>query len=95
MRVPKVTRTILSTEATVMMVNTETKDVFEQNVVLPRTYKDDAKILKLVKAMFDGEPVQPVSIVRTHVEETLYGMSEADFIRYAEKLPPRTTKTTN
>ena len=92
MRVPKVTRTILSTVATVMMVNTETKDVFEQNVTLPRTYKDDSKVLKTVKALFADEPIEPVSILSTHVEETLYGMTEADFIRYAQKLPPRPNK---
>lgn len=78
-----------------MMVNTETKDVFEQDVVLPRTYKDNKKIMKLVEAIFENEPVQPVRILGTAVEESLYGMSEADFLKYAEKMPPRKTKTEN
>lgn len=90
MRVPKVTRTMKNTVVTMMAVNTETKDVFEQEIVLPRTYKDEAKIMKLIQAMFAGEPVQPVSILSTRVEESLYGMTEADFMKYAEKLPPRT-----
>lgn len=90
MRVPKVTRTMKNTVVTMMAVNTQSKDVFEQEIVLPRTYKDETKIMKLIQAMFAGEPVQPVSILSTRVEESLYGMTEADFLKYAEKLPPRT-----
>ena len=92
MRTPMVTRTMKNTVATVLMANTETREVFEQNFTLPRTYKDDEKVLKLVKALCDGEPVQPVSIVNTVVEESLYGMTEADFLKHSTKLPPRETK---
>lgn len=92
MRTPMVTRTVKTTNAVCMMVNVEDKSVFEQTVTLPRTYKDTDKVLKLVKDLFKGEPVQPVSIISTHVEESLYGMTEADFLKYSTKLPPRETK---
>lgn len=90
MRTPMVTRTVKTTNVLCMMVNTQTKEVIEQVVTLPRTYKDETKMMKLIKDIFAGEPVQPVSIINTTVEESLYGMTEADFIRFAQKLPPRT-----
>ena len=93
-RVPQVTRTIPTTVVTVFCVNIETKDTFEQTITLPRTYKDEQKMMKAVENVLEGEPIKAVSITKSEVHETLYGMSEAEFIRHAKVLPPRGTKET-
>jgi hypothetical protein len=49
-------------------------------------------MMEAVEQVLEGEPIKAVSIVGSEVKETLYGMSEADFIRYATVLPPRGTK---
>lgn len=91
-RVPQVTRTIPTTIVHLLCVNTEDRSTFEQDVTLPRTYKDEQKMMKVVEKVFEGEPVKPVSILGSDVKETLYGMTEAEFIQYAQVLPPREKK---
>ena len=93
-RVPQVTRTIPTTVATIFCVNTETRDTFEQSITLPRTYKDDSKMMKAIEKALEGEPIKAVSITGSEVHETLYGMTEQEFIKYAKVLPPRDTKKT-
>lgn len=88
-RVPMVTRTIPTTVVNVFCVNTEDRSTFEQSITLPRTYKDEVKMMKAVEKVLDGEPIKAVSIIGYEVKETLYGMTEADFIRVASVLPPR------
>ena len=89
-RVPMVTRTIPTTVVNVFCVNTEDRSTFEQSITLPRTYKDEVKMMKAVEKVLDGEPIKAVSITGYEVKETLYGMTEADFIKSATVLPPRT-----
>lgn len=88
-RIPQVTRTIPTTTVTVFCVNTEDRTTFEQNLTLPRTYKDDQKLMKAVEKALAGEPIKPVSILSSEVKETLYGMTEQEFIMHAQVLPPR------
>lgn len=89
-RVPMVTRTIPTTVVNVFCVNTEDRSTFEQSITLPRTYKDEVKMMKAIEKVLDGEPIKAVSITGYEVQETLYGMTEADFIKAASVLPPRT-----
>lgn len=93
-RVPQVTRTIQTTVVTIFCVNTEDRSTFEQNITLPRTYKDEAKMMKAIENVLAGEPIKAVSITGYEVKETLYGMTEAEFIKYASVLPPREAKKT-
>ena len=88
-RVPQVTRTIPTTIVKLFCVNTEDRSTFEQNITLPRTYKDEQKMMKAVEKVLDGEPIKAVSILGYEVKETLYGMTEAEFIQHATVLPPR------
>ena len=89
-RVPQVTRTIVMTKANVMCLDIEKGEPFNQNVVVPRTYKDEDALLKAVKAVAETESVKCVHIVYSEQIETLYGMSEQEFIEHAKVLPPRT-----
>lgn len=92
-RAPMVTRTIKTTHATLMCVDTETAEVFNKDVILPRTFEDENAILKAAKKVHETGTCKVVAVVATEVNETLYGMSEADFIANAKPLPPRTTGT--
>lgn len=88
-RVPMVTRTIITTKVNVMCLDIETGEPCNRYVVVPRTYKDDEKLLKKVKEVLETETLKPVHIVDKEEIETLYGMSEQEFIEHAEVQPPR------
>lgn len=88
-RVPMVTRTIITTKVNVMCLNIETEETCNRSVVVPRTYNDDEKLLKKVKELIETETLKPVHIVDKEEIETLYGMSEQEFIKRAEVQPPR------
>lgn len=92
-RTPMVTRTIQATTVTVLCVNTIDEKTEVKDIVLPRTYKDDKSILKALANVITEEAIKPVHVISTTVTETLYGMSETDFIHHAKVLPPRTTAT--
>lgn len=88
-RVPMVTRTIITTKVNVMCLDIEAGEPCNRYVVVPRTYKDDEKLLKKVKEVLETETLKPVTIVDKEEIETLYGMSEQEFIEHAEVQPPR------
>lgn len=90
-RKPQVTRTITTTVANIMCVDVETGTSFTKEVTLPRAYKDDKAVLKTAKEVIETDTVKAVHVINTSTSETLYGMSETDFIKYAQILPPRGT----
>lgn len=78
-----------------MCLDIETGEPCNRSVVVPRTYKEDEKLLKKVKEVLETATLKPVHIVDKEEIETLYGMTEQEFIEHAEVLPPRTaTETT-
>lgn len=88
-RIPMVTRTIQTTKANVLCLNIVEGEPFNEVVTLPRTYKDEKSLMKMVEKAINTDSVKAVHVVDTKVEETLYGMSEADFIANAKILPER------
>lgn len=93
-RTPMVTRTITTTEATVLCLNINTGEPMTVVCTVPRTYKDEEALLKAVKAVEENECVKCVHVVDSRTIETLYGMTEQEFINTAKVLPPRTEKET-
>lgn len=89
MRKPMVTRTIQTTEATVLCIDIINSEPFNKTVTLPRTYKDEKSLMKKVASVIDNDTVKAVHVVATEIHETLYGMTEDDFIAAAEILPAR------
>ena len=89
MKKPMVTRTILTTEVTVLCLDLIKAEPFNKTVTLPRTYKDEKAMMKKVSAIIDNDEVKAVHVVATKVNETLYGMTEEQFISMAEVLPSR------
>ena len=88
-RTPMVTRTIVTTKATSMCLDVEAGEPFNKEVTLPRTYKDEKALLKKVRPLVETETVKAVHVVDTEEVETLYGMTEQEFIENAQILPPR------
>ena len=88
-RIPMVTRTIQTTTANVLCLNIKEGEPFNKEVVLPRTYKDEKSMMKVVEKVINTDEVKAVHIVHTEVNETLYGMTEQEFIAAARVLPDR------
>ena len=89
-RKPMVTRTIQTTRCNVQCLNIVEGEPFNKEIILPRTYKDEKHLMKQVESVINTDEVKAVHVVRTEIEETLYGMDEQKFIENAEILPPRT-----
>lgn len=88
-RIPMVTRTITTTKVNVMCLDINTAEPCNREVTVSRTYNDDESLLKVVKPLIETDTIKPVHIVDKEVIETLYGMTEQEFIEHAKILPPR------
>ena len=91
-RVPMVTRTIQTTKVVALCVDISTSQTSEKEYILPGTYKDDLHTLKALAKLANDDNNKVVHIKHAEVYNTLYGMSENDFIANAKVLPPRTVK---
>ena len=91
-RKPMVTRTIVTTKVNVLCLDIQSAEPFNKEVTLPRTYKDEKKLLKKVEEVVNTDDVKAVHIVDKTEVETLYGMTEQDFIDNATILDPATRK---
>ena len=91
-RKPMVTRTFVTTKVNVLCLDIKSAEPFNKVVTLPRTYKDDKKLLKKVEEVVNTDEVKAVHIVDKEELETLYGMKEQDFITNATILDPTTRK---
>ena len=87
-----VTRTIVTTKVNVLCLDIKSAEPFNKVVRLPRTYKDEKKLLKKVEEVVNTDDVKAVHVVDKEEVETLYGMTEQDFIRNATILDPATRK---
>ena len=91
-RKPMVTRTITTTQVNVLCLDIVAGEPFNQQVTLPRTYKDDKKLMKAIEEVVNTENVKAVHVVAKEEVETLYGMSEQDFINNAVVLDNETRR---
>lgn len=91
-RVPMVTRTITTTKAVILCVNTENGETFDKEVLLPRTYKKDADVLKRAVDVINDEHIKAVHVKSTEEIETYYGMTEVEFVQLAKPIPKHVAK---
>lgn len=84
-----VSRTIFTTEAKVLCLDILTQTPYEQLVSIPAVFSTDQKLEDAVKKIVDTDTVKAVHVISHEVSEALYSMNESDFIKYAQKLPPR------
>ena len=85
-----VTRTVVTVNYTVMVVDTGSNTVENVTVSIPSgdALTDKAKDKAIKASLPEGKLF--VQVVSQTTTEVLYGMSESDFIRLAKVLPPRT-----
>ena len=86
-----ITRTVVSTEYTVMCVDVASAKV-DNRLYSFVGVRDDAKCLSIINDMYKETTEKAVAVVSAVETETLYGLAESDFIRYGFVLPPRGTK---
>ncbi len=92
-RVPMVTRTIVTTKCNVLCLDIVNGEPFNKDIILPRTYKDEKSLMKQVSKVIDNDTQKSVHVVHQEEIETLYGMTEQQFIELATVLPPREQKS--
>lgn len=87
-----VTRTVVTTMVDVLVININTAETGTKTFVLTQNMvKDEKTMLNNAQVMLEnecGEMWKAVAI-KNIKEETLYGMTEQDFMKYAKVLPPR------
>lgn len=84
-----ITRTIKSTKVNALCLDIVTAEPFNESFNLAGTYKDTAKIKKVLEKQYNNDEHVIAHIVDVEELNTLYGMSEQKFIENAEVLPPR------
>jgi predicted transcriptional regulator YheO len=90
-RVSMVTRTMETTKVNVLCLNVETAEPFNKDIVLAGTFKDAKALKKAVEKAVDNDTEKSVHVVYSETVQTLYGMTEDEFIQHARVLPPRAT----
>ena len=91
-REPMVTRTITATKIVALCLNIETAEPFNKEVTISGTFKDEKSMMKAAEKILNTETEKAVRIVSSEEIETLYGMTEQEFIQKAKVLPPRPKK---
>lgn len=93
-RVKMVTRTVSMTICEVMLVDVTSATVSNGEVKLSGTYDTTGNALKAIKKLYETDTIKYVTVTSMRNEEVLYGMTEEEFIMYANVLPPRKTYDT-
>lgn len=94
MRESMVTRTILGTRVTAIVMDTNTCESSNVTYEIGGKHNNDEKLLNKVRKEHDTEDYKVVKIVYVEPFEKRYGMKESDFIAHAtelEMLPNRKT----
>lgn len=88
-----VTRTIITTKVTALCLDLVTAEPYNETITLSGTFNSKKDALKAFSKVYDVEDEKKaVAIVDCTEEETLYGMSEQEFLQYAKVLPKRGAK---
>ena len=91
-RVRMVTRTINVTAVEAMCVDTMTAEVSIKTLELTGETFTEEKALKALKKKYETETFIIAAIQKMEVHEEMYGLSEIEFIKIAQKLDPATRK---
>lgn len=87
-----ITRTIISTKATVLLYNNTTKETHEESFTLSGSIKKDVTIENKVKKELEatGRFTEKVVAVLSSVDiDALYAITESEFIAHATKYESR------
>lgn len=85
-RVPVVSRTVKLTKVNVLCLNLVIPEPFNKEIILPRFFKDEKKLMAAVEKRINSDEVKAVRIVDVAQEEQLLGMTEDEFIALAHPI---------
>ena len=95
-RQPLVTRTFFVTIANVKFLHTESGDIFDDEVILTKAFKNNNEILRAInKSLKESEKpklFKAIHVISVRNESRLYGMKETDFIKHAVLMKDRKQK---
>lgn len=84
-----ITRTVTEVIAEVMCVEVSTATVSMNSYRIAGKYADTSAIMEALKPVYETGNFKLVACIKFENTETLYGMPEDEFIKYAKVLPPR------
>lgn len=87
-----ITRTIISTKATVLLYNADTKETHEESFTLSGIIKKDVTIENKVKKELEASgrfTEKVVSVLSSDDIDALYAITESEFIAHATKYESR------
>lgn len=84
-----VTRTVTETVAEIMCLNVVTCEVSISTFTYTGEFATNEELLKTAKKISETKDFKLVHVNSATTKETLYGMTETDFIKLAKVLPPR------
>lgn len=88
MRESMVTRTVIGTKVTALVMDTNTYEPSNVTYEIGGQHTNDEKLLNKVRKEYDTEDLKVVKIVAVEPFEKRYGMKESDFIAHATELEP-------
>ena len=95
-RQPLVTRTFFVTIAAVKFLHTESGEIFDDEVILTKAYKNNNEILRAINSELKKSEkpklLKAIHVISTNQESRLYGMKETDFIKHAVLMKDRKQK---
>lgn len=84
-----ITRTFVRTHFEMMCVNTTTCEVTVTDEIMDAVFKSDNDLLKHCQLVFNTDDTSVVKCTIKSTEDILIGMTESEFLRYGQVLPPR------
>lgn len=87
-----VSRKFRTTTATATCLEVAKQKTCIKHFTLPREYKNDAKLLRVLQKLYNTEDFKVVHIMDAVNETKLYGMTEQDFLDQAIELDETTRK---
>ena len=88
----RITRTVVGTKATVIVVNAMTLSAEKKVLTIAGTFDSNEKLLKALKKLYDNDNEIISAVLSAEKFEELYGLDESIFMQYAVKLDPKTRK---
>ena len=88
----RITRTVVGTKATVIVVNTMTLSAEKKELTIAGTFDSNEKLLKALKKLYDNDNEIISAGLSIDKFEELYGLDESIFMQYAVKLDAKTRK---
>ena len=88
----RITRTVIGTKVTVIVVNTMTLSAEKKDLTIAGTFDSNEKLIKALKKLYDNDTEVISAVLSAEKFEELYGLDEAIFMQYAVKLDAKTRK---